>query len=149
MTDVLFYHLTERTLEQTLPGLLEKCAERGWRAVVQGGVPERLQALDEQLWTYREDSFLGHSAARDGNESEQPVFLTDAADNPNDAAVRFLIDGAVPPDLSGYERGIYIFDGYDTAAVEAARARWKAEQTAGHAVTYWQQRPDGGWEKKA
>ena len=149
MTEILFYHLTERTLEQVLPGLLEKSLERGWRVVVQAGSRERLEALDGHLWTWREDSFLPHGMLRDGTEAQQPVWLTDEDDNPNAANIRFMIDGVTPPDLSAYERGVYIFDGHDNDAVEGARARWKAEKSAGHEVTYWQQNARGGWEKKA
>lgn len=149
MTEILFYHLTERTLEQTLPGLLEKCAEREWRSVVQVGSEERLQVLDAHLWTWREDAFLAHSSLRDGNEKHQPVFLTIEKDNPNNANIRFMVDGAEPPDLAPYDRGIYIFDGHDEAAIAQARTRWKIEKAAGHEVTYWQQNARGGWEKKA
>ena len=35
MTEVLFYHLQNMTLEGVLPPLLEKSLERGWRVVVQ------------------------------------------------------------------------------------------------------------------
>jgi DNA polymerase-3 subunit chi len=149
MSEVLFYHLTEKTLEETLPGLLEKCAERDWKSVVQVGSDERLEALDSHLWTWREESFLAHSALRDGNEKWQPVFLTCEKDNPNDAQIRFMVDGAEPPDLSPYQRGIYIFDGHDEAALANARERWKAEKAGGHDVTYWQQGARGKWEKKA
>ena len=149
MSEVLFYHLTEKTLEETLPGLLEKCMERGWKSVVQFGSPERLEVLDTHLWTYRDEAFLAHSALRDGSESVQPIFLTTETDNPNSANVRFVVDGATPPDLQTYERGIYIFDGHVAEAVEQARERWKFEKAAGNAVTYWQQKPGGGWEKKA
>ncbi|MCB1384390.1 MAG: DNA polymerase III subunit chi [Nitratireductor sp.] len=149
MTEVLFYHLTERTLEQTLPGLLEKSLERGWRAVVQAGSPERVEALDSLLWTWRDESFLAHSASSDANAAHQPVFLTTGDDNPNGARIRFLVDGAVPASLEGYERGVYLFDGHDAEAVDQARSRWKAEKAAGHDITYWQQKPGGGWERKA
>ena len=46
MAEVLFYHLTESTLEEALPGLIEKSLERGWKAVVQAGTEERRDALD-------------------------------------------------------------------------------------------------------
>jgi DNA polymerase-3 subunit chi len=149
MAEVLFYHLTERTLEQALPGLLEKCLERQWRVVVQGTVHERLQALDAHLWTFSDEGFLPHGMLRDGAEAAQPVFLTLGEDNPNGANIRFMIDGATPPDLSPYERGVYLFDGHDAQEVAHARERFKAEKVAGHAVSYWKQNSRGGWEKKA
>ena len=54
-------------LERALPLLLEKTLERGWRAVVQAGSQERLDVLDQHLWTWREDSFLPHGTAKDGH----------------------------------------------------------------------------------
>jgi len=149
MTEVLFYHMTESTLEQALPGLLEKSLERGWKVVVQAGTPERIEALDAHLWTYRDETFLAHGATRDDTQDQQPVWLTTENDNPNNANIRFLVDGAEPDDLSGYERAVYMFDGHDNDAVEQARKRWKIETAAGYELTYWQQKPNGGWEKKA
>lgn len=149
MTEVLFYHLTERTLKQTLPGLLEKCAERNWKSVVQFGVEDKLAEIDTHLWNFKADSFLAHSSAGTGNETDQPVLLTCDQENLNGAEIRFMVEGAVPPDLTGYTRGIYIFDGHNEEALTQARTRWKVEKEAGHEVTYWQQKSNGGWEKKA
>jgi len=149
MTEVLFYHLERRPLEAVLPTLLEKCLERGWKAVVQGGSADRLEALDGHLWTYREDSFLPHGTLADGDPSYQPVYLTTGSDNPNGATVRFLIDGAEPPELSDYQRAIFIFDGRDEEAVGQARGHWKHVSGQGHDVTYWQQNDAGRWERKA
>lgn len=149
MTEVLFYHLTESNLETALPGLLEKSVERGWKVVIQAGSQERIEALDAHLWTYREDSFLAHGATSDGTQSMQPIWLTAEQDNPNGANIRFMVDGAVPDDLAGYDRAVYMFDGHDNDAVLQARERWKIEKEAGFDLTYWQQKPNGGWEKKA
>jgi DNA polymerase-3 subunit chi len=149
MTEVLFYHLEHQPLERVLPSLVEKTLERGWRAVVQAGSEERVEALDTLLWTYRDDSFLPHGTKRDGSPEAQPVFLTTGEDNPNGATVRFLVDGAEGGDLSVYARIVYLFDGRDAGAVEAARAQWKAAKAGGADVTYWQQSPEGRWEKKA
>ena len=55
MAEALFYHLTESTLEQALPALLEKSVQRGWSVVVQTGTEERRDALDVHLWTFRDD----------------------------------------------------------------------------------------------
>jgi DNA polymerase-3 subunit chi len=149
VADILFYHLTESTLEEALPGLLERSVERGWRAVVQTGTEERCDALDQHLWIFRDDSFLAHATDREAYPAEQPVLLTTGEANQNAAQIRFLVDGASPPELSGYERAVFLFDGHDAAQLEAARGHWKTMKEAGHAVTYWQQTPDRRWERKA
>jgi DNA polymerase-3 subunit chi len=147
-TEVYFYHLERQTLEDVLPGLLERSLERGWRAGVQAASEERVEALDTLLWTYREDSFLPHGTARDGSPSAQPIYLTVAEDNPNDAQVRFLVDGAELADAAPYARVVFVFDGRDEAAVARARADWQAAKTQGHAVSYWQQDGNGRWRQK-
>lgn len=148
-TEVLFYHLERAPLERVLPELLEKSLERGWRAVVQAGSGERLEALDTALWTHGEASFLPHGTAADGRPERQPVWLTTGEDNPNGASIRFLVDGAEAGELGGYARAVFLFDGRSEEAVAQARAQWTAAREAGHAVTYWQQNERGKWEKKA
>jgi DNA polymerase III subunit chi len=149
MAEILFYHLTESTLEETLPGLLEKSVERGWKAVVQTGTEERRDVLDAHLWTFRDDSFLAHATDREAHGADQPVLLTTTAENLNAADIRFIVDGAEPPELDGYKRAVFLFDGHDQAQVEIAREQWKRLKGASHAVTYWQQTPDRRWERKA
>lgn len=149
MTDVRFYHLQRRSLEETLPQLLEKILERGSRAVVMAGSDERVEALATHLWTYDQRTFLPHGTARDGNAAEQPVWLTSSEENPNGADVLVLADGATVQDIAGFKICCELFDGNDADAVSAARARWKEYAAAGHTVTYWQQTDRGGWEKKA
>jgi DNA polymerase-3 subunit chi len=149
MAEVLFYHLTESRLEDALPPLLEKSVGRGWRAVVQTGSDERREALDAHLWVYRDDSFLAHGGDHDAHAAEQPILLTTGSGNANGAQIRFLVDGAAPPDLASYERAVFMFDGHDAEQLERARAHWKDMRAAGHQVTYWQQTPEGRWERNA
>ena len=148
MTDVLFYHLQGARLDAVLPMLLEKTLERGWRAVVEAGSPERVAAIDALLWTYRDDAFLPHGT-RGEAEADQPILVMDGPGAPNGATVRFLVDGAEPGDLDGLERAVLIFDGADPDAVAAARAMWSRVKAAGHQPTYWQQDEDGRWVKRA
>jgi len=149
VTEVHFYHLQRQPLERALPVLIEKCLDRGWRCVVQASSPERVDALDQLLWTYRDDSFLPHGTGRDDNAAEQPVLITTREENPNSANIRFLVEGASANDLSSYERAIYLFDGNDPDAVDVARDQWKEAQGEGFQTVYWQQDADGRWQKKA
>jgi len=104
VTEIYFYHLERRTLEEVLPTLLEMSLKRGWRAAVQAASEERVEALNTLLWTYREESFLPHGTARDGHAAAHPVYLTSGEDNPNSAQVRFLVDGAMLADAAPYAR---------------------------------------------
>lgn len=150
MAEVLFYHLTQSRLEEALPDLLERSLARGWRVVVQTATPERRDALDQHLWTYKDDSFLPHGSDSEGNGALQPILLTvEPEQRANDPQVRFLVEGAVPHNLAGLQRGVYLFDGQDPEQVAQARERWKVEKAAGHEVTYWQQSEDRRWIKKA
>ncbi len=148
MPEILFYHLERRPLEGVLPGLLQRSLDRGWRAVVKVGSEERLDALNAHLWTYDDGSFLPHGASADGHAEAQPIWLTTGDDNPNGAAVRFLVDGADAADLSGYERTVFLFDAADDEGVAKARAAWKEAQAAGHDATYWRQDDAGKWAKQ-
>src|SRR5215510_2399167 len=122
MTEVLFYHLQNMSIENVLPPLLEKSLERGWRVVVQSTSPERTEALDAHLWTYSDDSFLPHATWRVGDAQDQPIILSIEEGNPNRANVRFLIDNAgLPADCDSYERLVLVFNGDDADALTAAR----------------------------
>lgn len=149
MTEIYFYHLEQQPLEAALTNLLERSIGRGWKAIVQAGSPERVEALDTLLWTYQDESFLPHGTAKDGHPELQAVFLTTADDNPNGAQIRFVVDGAELPDVTGYQRAVLMFDGRDPAAVAQAREQWKAAKAAGHALSYWQQDAQGRWVNRA
>ena len=148
MTEIRFYHLTRKTLEQALPEMLEKTLERGWKAVVMTGSPERAEALTQHLWTYNPNSFLPHGNAKDGNAALQPVWLTPADERPNKAEVLFLTDGAESEHLNDYARVCELFDGNDDEATASARRRWAIYKTSGHELSYWQQ-GDKGWNNQA
>jgi DNA polymerase-3 subunit chi len=148
VSEIRFYHLTRKTLEQALPEMLEKTLERGWRAVVMAGSPERVESLTQHLWTYKPDSFLPHGNAKDGNAAQHPVWLTPLDERPNNAAVLFLTDGAESTLVGDYERVCELFDGNNDEAVAAARRRWAGYKSLGHELSYWQQ-GDRGWVNQA
>ena len=146
MTEILFYHLENQPLERMLPVLFEKSLERGWKVVVETGSEERAEAIDNLLWTWRDDSFLPHARAGGDADALQPVLITTHPHNPNGAEVRFFVDRAVPQSGEGYQRIVFMFSGHDPDAVTEARAAWRALRE-GNEVTYWQQEA-GRWVKK-
>lgn len=146
--ELWFYHLERSSLDQVLPGLLERTLKRGWRAVVRSSDDAELKRLDDWLWTYRDESFLAHGLAGEPMAERQPIVLTTGNDNPNGAEALFLVSDAGLAGLSGYERGLYLFDGKDEGQLSLARARWREAKADGLPVSYWRQTAQG-WEKQA
>ena len=149
--EVWFYHLQRQPLEQVLPILAGKALERGWRVVVQTVDDLRLKALDDLLWTFKDESFLPHGLADDPRAARQPMVLTGVAGNPNEAVVRMYVEGAeidLAPNEPDYERVMLLFDGRNEAELDAARGQWSRLKGAGFTLAYWQQDEAGRWEQK-
>ena len=126
---------------------MERALKDGYRVLVMASSGDRVEHLNQLLWTYDEASFLPHGSARDGNADRQPIFLTASDENPNRATMLVLVDGAQGGALAGYARVCDMFDGNDETAVAAARQRWRDAKAAGHALTYWEQ-TGAGWVKR-
>jgi len=146
--EMWFYHLERSTLEETLPPLLEKSLQRGWRALIRCDDPERLARLDAFLWTYKDDSFLPHGPDTE-NAERQPILLTASTQTPNGARVIFLIGECQEGDIAGVERVIRLFEASNEDEMKMARAAWKAAKATGRAASYWKQSTSGRWEKAA
>lgn len=147
--EVWFYHLERSTLDQVLPELLDRTLARGWRALVRLRDADRLEQLDDRLWSWRDDAFLAHGRAGGDHADRQPILLTREADNPNGARALFIVDGAELGELDGYERCFVVFDGRDESALSDARALWARLKMAGESLAYWKQTETGRWEKAA
>ncbi|PPQ27051.1 DNA polymerase III subunit chi [Rhodopila globiformis] len=146
MTEIGFYHLTRSTLAQALPRLLARTLASGQRALVVAKSAADLDRLSAALWA--QPAWLPHGSAAEGDPDLQPIWLSLAPEALNGARFLFLVDDVAADRLDEFDRVFAIFDGNDSAVVEAARARWKASKAAGHVLTYWQQ-TETGWQKKA
>ncbi len=154
MIEVCFYHLTRRSLDQTLPLLLEKSLSRGWRVAVQLGGEKRLKALNDHLWSFDPEKFLPHGTKAEGEPETQPIYLTIEGDNPNDADVRFFVDGAIAAPVLADPlaipkiRAVMLFDGSDPMELQAARSQWKELRALNRfELVYTQEDERGGWKE--
>lgn len=150
MTRVDFYHLQKQSLEEVLPKLLEKAYQTGNKTVLKIGNEQRVEFINTHLWTYNDQSFLPHGSRKDGNAAEQPIWLTSDDDNPNQATLLFLVDGAQksPEELTAFDRVFNIFDGHSEPALAQARQFWKTLKTSDVELHYWQQDDAGRWTEK-
>lgn len=150
MGQAYFYHLVQRPIEATLPTLLGKALEAGWRVSVRGTDANRMAWLDEKLWVSPEDGFLPHGLAGGAHDGLQPILLGVGASDANSATCVMCVDGAnvESDEVESLERVCVLFDGNDDEAVSNARIQWKTLVDAGCGAQYWSD-ADGRWEKKA
>ncbi|CAD0185413.1 DNA polymerase III subunit chi [Ruegeria sp. THAF57] len=150
MGAVYFYHLTRKPLEHTLPVLLDKARQAGWKIAVRGTDPARMDWLDERLWLGPDDGFLPHGRAGGPHDAKQPILLTTEMQAANGPSCVMAVDGALvePDEVNALERVCILFDGNDPQAVQHARGQWKALTGAGCTAKYWSEE-SGRWEMKS
>lgn len=143
-----FYHLEGSTIENVLPGLLEKTLVKGWRALVK--LPQdKLLAMDDLLWTFRDNSFLPHGRDDEPMADWQPVLLSSDLETAQGFDAVFLLGGADIEGVKGVSRVMIMINGRSEADVKSERQRWKALKASGAKMAYYQQNGQGRWEKKA
>ncbi|NNL18898.1 MAG: DNA polymerase III subunit chi [Boseongicola sp.] len=147
MGDIYFYHLTEQTLEATLPMLLQKSLAAGWRVAVRSGDVALIERLDASLWLA--EGFLPHGIAGGPYDADQPILLT-SGNAASDANCLMAIGQAKVEydEAKSADRVCILFDGADSTAVDFARGQWRQLTDAGLAAQYWSDE-GGRWQKKA
>ncbi len=151
MGATFFYHLTEGPAEELLPQLLGLAGKQGWRVEIRGRAARAMDRLDAALWRMGPpESFLAHGRAGGPHDGAQPILLTAEGEAAPNLPCVICLDGAeiAPEEVQAAERACILFDGFDEAAVQAARGQWKRLTGAGCAAQYWAQE-GGRWTKKA
>src|SRR5690606_13612717 len=144
MPAVQFYHLTATPLERALPKLLEKALAGGFKVLLLAGSDERLEQLNQHLWMFDPSSFLPHGALNEGKPQRHPILLYTAHEAVNGDNLLDVVDEALAPEGSGFERAIDLFDGRDAQATVAARQRWTHYISAGYELSCLRQTESGG-----
>lgn len=145
--DFRFYGLTSASLEQALPRLLEKIIASGKRCLIRCGTPERLQHLDEALWTYGRGSFLPHGTSADDYPDKQPIYLTCTTENPNQSSLLVIDEDRLPDDWAQFPLCVMMFSLSDASRAAIAKDLWQKCGKEGHARSYWVQEKTGAWVK--
>ena len=150
MSRIDFYHLTQSSLDETLPKLVAKAYQTRKNIKIKIGTPERVDFLSALLWTFDDESFLPHGIKKDGFADLQPIFLSSDDEIPNNAQLLFIVDGAdfKASDLQNFDRIFYIFDAKNDIELSKARNAWKLCDQNTFERHYWQQTPAAQWQEK-
>ena len=118
MSEIFFYKLKNSSSEIFLTSLIERSLENNWNSVVLLDNIERMEEINDFLWSYKDTSFLTHGSQNDKNSELHRVYLTCEEENPNDSNVIFSIDGLLIKNINSWQRCIYIFNEQNLKVVD-------------------------------
>ena len=149
MTEVRFYHLQKQSLDQALPLILEKAYGADYKSLVVMQDQKEAERMATFLWAYKPNSFLPHGTKKDGSPGRNPIWISDADENENNANALILTQGSTSEKIGDFDLVCEMLNGHSDEEISSARSRWKKYQESGYETTYWFQNENGGWEKKA
>jgi DNA polymerase III subunit chi len=139
-----FYQLTRDPAEKVLPAIAQRLLADGQRLLVVCSDDAQMDSVSKALWHWKPESFLAHMKAGEGDDSLQPILLSDAPIAGNQARFVALADGVWRDEALGFDRIFYLF-GPDRT--DDARAAWRAlGDNANVERRYWKQE-GGKWRQ--
>ena len=150
MTQIIFYSTAPLQVEKTLFALLEKSLEKGNKSLLLFKDKEKCLSINEQLWTYKQNSFLPHISEDDKiyDDIDVPVYLSTKNENPFKAELLFSIDGFLPDNIDHFERVIIIIDINDELLHEIYKNYYLDINENFEDIVFYKSDDNGKWSEK-
>lgn len=150
MTQIIFYNTAPLQVEKTLFALLEKSLEKGNKSLLLFKDKEKCLSINEQLWTYKQNSFLPHISEDDQiyDNIDVPVYLSTKNENPFKAELLFSIDGFLPDNIDHFERVIIIIDVNDELLNEKYKNYYLDINKNFEDIVFYKSDDNGKWIEK-
>ena len=150
MTQIIFYNTAPLQVEKTLFSLLEKSLEKGNKSLLLFKDKEKCLSINEQLWTYKQNSFLPHISEDDQiyDNIDVPVYLSTRNENPFKAELLFSIDGFLPDNIDHFERVIIIIDVNDKLLNEKYKNYYLDINKNFEDIVFYKSDDNGKWIEK-
>ena len=150
MTQIIFYSTAPLQVEKTLFALLEKSLEKGNKSLLLFKDKEKCLSINEQLWTYKQNSFLPHISEDDQiyDDIDVPVYLSTKNENPFKAELLFSIDGFLPDNIDHFERVIIIIDVNDELLDEKYKNYYLDINKNFEDIVFYKSDDNGKWIEK-
>ena len=150
MTQIIFYSTAPLQVEKTLFALLEKSLEKGNKSLLLFKDKEKCLSINEQLWTYKQNSFLPHISEDDKiyDDIDVPVYLSTKNENPFKAELLFSIDGFLPDNIDHFERVIIIIDINDELLHEIYKNYYLDINENFEDIVFYKSDDNGKWIEK-
>jgi len=147
LPEILFYKTLPLEVEKTFYSLVEKSNEKGLISVAIFNNEEKLDLINDFLWTNKQDSFLPHVKRSDEivTDFSIPLYLTTEEENPYNAEILFSIDGYIPKKIDSWERLIFIADPNDNALLEKYKKFYETIKRDFKKINFYKKTENGKW----
>ena len=147
MPEILFYKTLPLEVEKTFYSLAEKSNEKGLISVAIFNDEEKLDLINDFLWTNKQDSFLPHIKRSDEivTDFSIPLYLTTEEENPYNAEILFSIDGYIPKKIDSWERLIFIADPNDNVLLEKYKKFYETIKKDFKKINFYKKTENGKW----
>ena len=129
---------------------MEKSLEKGNKSLLLFKDKEKCLSINEQLWTYKQNSFLPHISEDDQiyDNIDVPVYLSTKNENPFKAELLFSIDGFLPDNIDHFERVIIIIDVNDELLNEKYKNYYLDINKNFEDIVFYKSDDSGKWIEK-
>lgn len=150
MTQIIFYNTAPLQVENTLFNLIEKSIENGYKSLLLFNDKDKCSAIDEKLWTYKQNSFLPHLSEDEkiSDEIDIPIYLSTKNENPYKAELLFSIDGFLPDNINNFERVIIIVDVNNKILLEEYKKYYHDINDDFEDIVFYKSDDNGKWTEK-
>ena len=145
MTEIFFYKLKNTSIDLFLISLIEKSISKNWNSLVLLDNTERMEEINDLLWTFNDTSFIPHGSQSDLSPDKQNVYLTCNEENLNNSNIIFSIDGIIINEPDNWNRCIYIFNEQNLKVTDELESYKREIKDFGYTLKSFEQDNNGKW----
>ena len=124
MKEINFYCI-EEDINGFLYNFLSKLVEKNKRVFIYSENMEKMEKLDNMLWTLKKVDFLPHLLYNDSGSEKTPIIISNQKDNKNQS--NFILISSFLDDvdfLDSFEKTFYIFSPINQSIIENVKNNW-------------------------
>lgn len=106
---------------------------------------ERMEEINDLLWTFDDTSFIPHGSQSDLNAEKQKVYLTCNEENPNNSKIIFSVDGIIIKKPDDWTRCVYIFNEQNLLVTDELESYKREIKDLEYIQKYFEQDQNGKW----
>lgn len=147
MKEINFYCI-EEDINGFLHNFLSKLVEKNKKVFIYSENIEKMEKLDNMLWTLKKVDFLPHSLYNDIGSEKTPIIISNQKDNKNQS--NFILISSFLDDtvfLDSFEKTFYIFSPINQSIIENVKNNWNKYKKIGFHEKLLKKDNDGKWKE--